>query len=349
MHGLSSIKNYNFKPEFDISDEYNKIRFLESGITKNMLDMAENLNTSFAGLEYSVKSASSIEDKIKRKMKDAKMLGNEIDAKEAFDSFTDLIRYTEICEHDKICDVTKQTIDYLENKGYVLSAIKNYYLHPYESTGYKGMHLLFITPTGHEIEMQIHSKESFEIKQKSHELYENIRCVATPVEVKEQLMQQIRDIHADIKDPVGFETITYKNLNKKKMSKEEIELIKKSKQIEYKYETQKEEDFETYLFDYTYEDIHVKGFETRFFDDSVIRFENINEDDAKFYVVSPEGHEVGWQKIDLFKNKEFNMQSVLDIANIQLNKHNNWIQKNEYIGEIEDDIEVDNNFKQDER
>lgn len=38
----------------------------------------------------------------------------------------------------------------MEKQGYALSGVKNYFSHPYPDTGYKGMHLNFISPYGQE-------------------------------------------------------------------------------------------------------------------------------------------------------------------------------------------------------
>ena len=41
------------------------------------------------------------------------------------------------------------------------------------------MHLNFISPYGQEIELQVHSKSSFDAKQEGHTLYERIRKMST--------------------------------------------------------------------------------------------------------------------------------------------------------------------------
>ena len=188
----------------DLSVRYNEIRALEPLISADMRSLAHELGTDFDGTEYSVKTAGSVEDKLQR----AEAANpTEFDAFAMLSSFKDLIRYTEMCEHDKIFDVARDTIDELKSKGYELSGIKNYYATPSPGTGYQGLHLNFITPYGQEIELQVHSEESFRVKQDAHGMYEKIRAVSTPVDEKERLSAEMRAVTSSLEKPHGFESL----------------------------------------------------------------------------------------------------------------------------------------------
>lgn len=186
-----------------LQNEYNKKRFIEPLITRDLESISDSLKTFWMGLEYAVKTASSIEDKIKRVQKQ----DPELSPDEVLASLRDVIRYTQICEHDKIFDVAKDTIKSLEDKGYVISGINNYYENPYKTTGYKGLHINVISPLNQEFELQIHSEESFEAKQTGHEIYERIRAVSTPIEEKKRLQPEILRIHSQVPNPPGYDTL----------------------------------------------------------------------------------------------------------------------------------------------
>ena len=166
--GTMAMVNHTFTSE-QLNDklfyEYNKIRVIEPLITSAINNVADNLETEFSGLEYSVKTAPSVEDKLLRAEK--RDTSGRFSPKRELANFKDMIRYTEICNHRDIASVTKDTIEFMKEQGYTLSGTKNYYTHPFGATGYKGIHLNFISPYGQEIELQVHSKESFDADRKS--------------------------------------------------------------------------------------------------------------------------------------------------------------------------------------
>ena len=67
--GTMAMVNHTFTSE-QLNDklfyEYNKIRVIEPLITSAINNVADNLETEFSGLEYSVKTAPSVEDKLLR-------------------------------------------------------------------------------------------------------------------------------------------------------------------------------------------------------------------------------------------------------------------------------------------
>lgn len=205
ISATKSLINNTFK-EYDSSslqEEYTKKRVIEPLITKDLALLSNKLGTSWCGLEYSVKTASSIEDKIKRVQKS----DPDRTPEEIIVNLKDIIRYTQICEHEKIFDVAKDTINILQENGYSLLGLTNYYEKPFPSTGYKGLHLNILSPYGQEFELQIHSEESFKAKDIGHELYEKIRSVSTPIEEKERLKPEIFKIHSQIPNPPGYKDL----------------------------------------------------------------------------------------------------------------------------------------------
>ena len=186
---------------------YDQIRSLEPLITSDMLKLEKALQVKFSGLEFSVKTGSSISDKLARSKEKCTAQRKPFVPGRELRRMKDVIRYTEICSHDEIISKTNDTIKQLEQSGYILSGCKNYYRNPFPSTGYMGVHLNFITPYGQEIELQVHSEESFQAKQEGHSLYEKIRSVSTLEKDKDALLKEIRQIHGQIDKPKEYETL----------------------------------------------------------------------------------------------------------------------------------------------
>ncbi len=231
-----SFANKTFIKYPDITMQYDKIRFLEPLITNDLCELSDSLGTHWSGLEYAVKTATSIEDKIERVKNNPKT--KDAPPEDILKQMGDIIRYTQICPHRDIFSVAKDTIDSLTDKGYTLESVKNYYISPYRSTGYKGLHLNFISPEGQSFELQVHSEESFAAKQEGHKLYEEMRAVATPLAKKKELEPIIRKIHGEVENPKDYESLPDYKADK--------DVIEKAKNVELSYKYGKQKDFINY-------------------------------------------------------------------------------------------------------
>lgn len=150
-----------------------------------MLELAKSVSGEMVDLEYRIKTASSVKDKISRKAE------RGISETEAISSMSDLVRYTLLVEHDKtVCSFDK-IIDYLYQNGYHVIAVDNKYV--ITNSDYKGLHINIISPEGQLFELQIHSKESLNAKNKNHLLYEEFRNVKTTAARKKVLEQQMKE------------------------------------------------------------------------------------------------------------------------------------------------------------
>lgn len=207
-----SLTQNEFKVLPQLQEMYDKARLIEPLITDDLCELSDTLHTTWQGLEYAVKTPNSIEDKVERTVKNTGAQPETV-----FSNMRDVIRYTQICEPRDIPQTTKDTISFLESKGYKLAQITNYYKNPFPQTGYKGMHLNFISPYGQMMELQIHSEHSFAIKQEGHDLYEQMRAISTPIEIKEKLAPQIKALHSQVHNPIGI-----MDINNYRMTDKEI-------------------------------------------------------------------------------------------------------------------------------
>ena len=172
----------------------------------DMLEIADELGTSMEGLEYSVKTASSIMSKIERKTDTAIRQGRMPKSDVEYVQETgDLIRYTQIVPHDQMAAMTGKTISLLQTKGYVLEKVDNKYLNT--NGRYKAIHLDITSAQGVHFEMQIHSQETLAANRATHAMYEEWRSPDTPAERKEQLYKDIRSVYAAVAQPKDIMTV----------------------------------------------------------------------------------------------------------------------------------------------
>lgn len=173
---------------------YNMAKANEPRITLDMLDIAHRLGTSMDGLEYSVKTASSVVSKIERKTDKALQAGETPKKDFEYVSETgDLLRYTQVVNHDEIAAKVRATVQLLEDKGYTVDEIDNKYLN--EEGRYKAVHLNATSPSGQHFEMQIHSPESLAASRATHTMYEEWRRPETSEERKEELFTMIKSTY----------------------------------------------------------------------------------------------------------------------------------------------------------
>ncbi|MBR1697391.1 MAG: hypothetical protein IJ712_04090 [Anaerovibrio sp.] len=178
----------------------------EPRITMDMLDIANRLGTSMEGLEYSVKTASSIKSKIDRKTNKALEAGET--PKQDFEYISetgDLLRYTEVVNHDEMADKVRDTVALLEEKGYTLDEIDNKYLN--KDGRYKAVHLNATSPSGQAFEIQVHSQETLAASRATHKMYEEWRAPETSKERKAELYTSIKRTYDSLPLPKGIEQL----------------------------------------------------------------------------------------------------------------------------------------------
>lgn len=189
----------------DVVAVYDRAKVAEYGITRDIQSMCSELNTSLLGISDSLKGATSTSQKIVRDMADA---GAPSAPVESISNFSDLVRYTQICDHSQIGKTTTETVDYLKSQGCEVVGFKNYFDMPMDKTHYRGMHLQVMHPCGQVFELQIHSQESYNAKTEGHQYYEIYRdSNNTPAE-KDAAITRCQEIHDTIispEDTIGLE------------------------------------------------------------------------------------------------------------------------------------------------
>lgn len=291
----SMIRKCQIEPE--IKDVYTDKRIIENLITNDLNKICQKQNSSLEGLQYSVKTLASINDKLERIQKKKTENNKPFDKVNEFNKLRDILRYTQICEHDSIFTTANNTINELKNKGYDLIAANNYYVRPYPGTGYKGLHLNFLSPQGEIMELQIHSKYSFDIKMEGHELYEQARAIATPPEKKRELMNTLIQLHSKVQNPPDYTSIKQFSL-----TDNEINNIKEQKRANWQIYKSEHSDCLNFVIINNNNPI-ARGFEINFEDNSHLKGIQI-EKESQIYSINNNGSITYKDNLEptLFKN-----------------------------------------------
>lgn len=163
-------------------------------VTSDMRAVAGNAGGHMQGLDFRIKSQGSLSRKIAT---DAKVKG--ISAKEAADQISDVLRYTMIFEPNHYAQDSERALQGLVRRGYRVERSKNFWT---PGNIYKGVNVKLRAPDGHPVELQFHTKASFQMKENTlHHLYEEARLPSTPPDRRAALEQQMRSLSAAVPMP----------------------------------------------------------------------------------------------------------------------------------------------------
>ena len=192
---------------FGVSDEcqlfYDLVRSAEPEITAEMRRIADGVGADLIGLENSVKTGTSVLEKLERKMNRAEAMGRSVSDAEAIRNVSDLIRYTFVCDGKSLAVIANATARRLEERGFFIYETDNKWLHPSAKTGYRAVHMGVASKTGELIEIQFHTKESAEARSECRNLYARIREGSSEMtnDEKESLLSEAKAIFESLETP----------------------------------------------------------------------------------------------------------------------------------------------------
>lgn len=162
-----NAKEYGIiKSQYKGMKYYNKAVESEPLITSSVKAVAENCGLETYGLKNRIKGKESYLRKIRAEYKPD---GNKYEVK-------DVVRYTlGTDDAGVLVKGMENAIDELSKLGYNTVTVKNSWEDPLNP--YKGINTTVIAPNGQKFEIQYHTKESFEVKEKMHALYEKQRMI----------------------------------------------------------------------------------------------------------------------------------------------------------------------------
>src|SRR5262249_1364286 len=144
----------------------------------------------------------ALKDPDRFKEKFAKLIGRfpDTDPYELAAGISDGIRYTFILDFDYYTDTVEIGHKQLLDEGYERIETKP----SWDSAEYKGVNSRWREPSGGVMfEVQFHTQESWEAKQKTHAAYEKIEAAGTSVEEVERLRAYQRRVSAEVRVPPG--------------------------------------------------------------------------------------------------------------------------------------------------
>lgn len=167
LPGLAAMKDHHLVSySEDVQKAYDSIRHTEPLITRDVLRIVDRAGAECAGLSFAVKTGSSLSGKL--------LLENpsreDVSANSVY-KLKDIVRYTVLASNKDFTDVAKNVMSSFSKAGYELFQVKNRFIDPIQTTGYRGLHLNFVSPYGVKIEVQCHTPDTFRTKMMVHDLY----------------------------------------------------------------------------------------------------------------------------------------------------------------------------------
>lgn len=174
---------------------YNKAVLIEPDITVQVKKVAEATGMETMGLEYRIKGKDSYLRKIKSNYSPT---GNEYEVK-------DIVRYTYTAPPDELTKKALKSIDTHKDLGYNTIEVKNYWLNKHNP--YNGINTTISTPDGQRFELQYHTLESYEVKDKMHSDYEKWRLMDKSLDEARELRKTMFMQSAGMTVPKDIEKV----------------------------------------------------------------------------------------------------------------------------------------------
>jgi hypothetical protein len=158
---------------------------------------AEDPDRRLAGLEYRLKG----EDRLKEKVAERLQLRPELSPSQVLSAMPDAVRFTFVYPAERYADGVRADLALLRAEGFELAdSLKNSWM----DEQYKGINSRWHEPeSGQLLEVQFHTRASFEAKQLTHPAYERIRNPETSDDERAELEDFQRQVGEKIPIPPG--------------------------------------------------------------------------------------------------------------------------------------------------
>ncbi len=116
----------------------------------------------------------------------------------------DVLRYTAAVKHpDELTKAAVRTIERLQNQQWQMESALHSYV---DGSRYKGLHA-FLRSQGERIELQVHSQESIDVKERTTPLYEIERDTDQPPEVRDEARRECIALSDRMTQPAGIDEL----------------------------------------------------------------------------------------------------------------------------------------------
>lgn len=176
-------------------NQYDKAVVNEPEITEKVKEIAKKVEMDLYGLEYRIKSKQRYAEKLEKNISSGKK------------EINDILRYTMGTDNsDELADKIELAIEKLRNVGYNTSVLKNSW-NDIENP-YKGVNTIVIAPSNQKFELQYHTRESFETKERMHKLYEKWRVIEDKTSEKAiELSKEMMELSKELTIPNNIEKV----------------------------------------------------------------------------------------------------------------------------------------------
>lgn len=197
-----SVRWSRLKALYRKSNRYDKVIANEPEITKDLQEISSKTKVDMVGLDHRLKTRESFLRKIDTDSKHS-LDTTEID--KTLDSTNDVIRYTYQSPPEDFSKSYHDIAKELEEKGYQLTGIKNTWLD--KRNPYNGVNCILQDSRGQSFEVQFHTPESFDIKDKMHKDYEQWRVLDKSSTEAIEIYKRMHQQSAAMKIPKGIEKV----------------------------------------------------------------------------------------------------------------------------------------------
>jgi len=171
---------------------------IEPEVTPLLQELAVQYGGEMIGLHHRLKTQSSTERKLNTIR--TEVPGTPVSAL----TINDSLRYTMRVDDDppgRHVAAIQTVLSALEDRGYAVVVIKNYWP---RGDNYSGVNTVLSHPSGVRWELQFHTGDSLRVQQETRAQYEELRLVATPVERKRELFDDMARAWDDVVIPTDI-------------------------------------------------------------------------------------------------------------------------------------------------
>ena len=185
----------------EIENLYKDLVKQEPLITNDIKRIIGESDGHLEGLEFRIKTKDSLFRKIEKEFLER---NGAVSKTEIFNDMKDILRYTTILDFETFTEEYNKIKELILKENYNIIKIGNTWQ---DGSVYKGINTV-IEKNGVKIEMQYHTKESFELKNGIlHKLYEEYRDIKTNEKRRKELKKEMEKLSLKIRNPRGVETI----------------------------------------------------------------------------------------------------------------------------------------------
>ena len=172
---------------------------VESGVTQDMKRL-ENDDMQLQGLDYRFKGEESLVRQI-----ESDAVAQDIALEAAAENIHDVLRYTLTIDADRYQEAVPNVLGQLTSSGYTVEKFNNAWGGKY----YQGVNVQLESPDGVPVELQLHTPQSFAVKQASHGVYEIRRDPASTPEQVAKAKRLSLAYNAQVRTPEGAEALDW--------------------------------------------------------------------------------------------------------------------------------------------